>query len=172
MISADCTNGSGRRAGRPTHRRPRAMSFLLALVFVLVSTAALSGCGAAAAASQAVTPVSGSNGVVSLPATDISGTARFYTYQAGPTAVRFFVLQSSDGVIRAALDACDVCYGAKLGYHQEGDEMVCNNCGTRFPSVQVNEVQGGCNPSPLGRTMTEGFVTITETDLVAGARLF
>ena len=30
--------------------------------------------------------------------------------------VSFFVLQSSDGVIRAAIDACDVCYHSGKGY--------------------------------------------------------
>ena len=33
--------------------------------------------------------------------------------------------------------------------------MVCNNCGQRFPSNLINEVRGGCNPSPLERTIEE-----------------
>jgi uncharacterized membrane protein len=172
MISRDSIIGRGRRPGLPEHRRPRAWLAALGLILLLASTAAMSACGAAEAASVVVTPVSGMDGAVSLPMADISGKARFYVYQAGPTAVRFFVLRSSDGVIRAALDACDVCYDARLGYHQEGDEMVCNNCGTRFPSIQVNEVQGGCNPSPLNRTIGADSITITVTDLEAGARLF
>jgi uncharacterized membrane protein len=166
MIHGHRLPGGGRH-----HTRPGFVG--LATLLVLAFTAALSGCGSADATAQAVTPVTGLNGVVSLPLADLSGgQARFFVYQAGPTAVRFFVLQSSDAVIRAALDACAVCFDAKLGYHQEGDDMVCNNCGTRFPSVRVNEVQGGCNPSPLGRTIVEGTVTITETDLRDGARLF
>ena len=170
MISADRTAGGSRRSESLVHRL-RAFLVALFLVVALASTAALTGCGAAEAAPQAVTPVSGTNGLVTLPLPDTS-QARFYAYEAGPTAVRFFVLRSSDGVIRAALDACDVCYGAKLGYRQEGDEMVCNNCGTRFPSVLVNEVQGGCNPSPLNRTIGADGITITVSDLEAGARLF
>ncbi|MEM3554980.1 MAG: Fe-S-containing protein, partial [Candidatus Micrarchaeaceae archaeon] len=53
----------------------------------------------------------------------------------------------------AAFNACDVCYPARKGYHQEGDVMVCNNCGRRFPTNQINIVRGGCNPAPLERAV-------------------
>jgi hypothetical protein len=46
-------------------------------------------------------------------------------------------MKSADGVIRAAYDACDVCYRERKGYHQEGDDMVCNNCGRHFPSTSI-----------------------------------
>ncbi|MDF1551591.1 MAG: Fe-S-containing protein, partial [Deferrisomatales bacterium] len=57
------------------------------------------------------------------------GTARFFGHQtADGVQVRFFVLKSSDGVIRSAFDACDACWAAGKGYRQDGDEMVCQNC--------------------------------------------
>ncbi len=80
-------------------------------------------------------------------------------------SINFFALQSSDGVIRAAIDACDVCYSARKGYHQEGDVMVCNNCGQRFPSAKINEVKGGCNPAPLTRTIQGDNLVIKLSDL-------
>ena len=100
------------------------------------------------------------------------GQARWYTYQADGVDIQFFVLKSSDGVIRAAFNACDVCFLEKKGYRQEGDEMVCNNCGQRFPSVLVNEVRGGCNPSPLMRTVEGEEVVILVEDILSGARYF
>jgi hypothetical protein len=117
--------------------------------------------------------VQAEDGVAYLPVADLVGEqANFYTYQAKGKTIPFFVMRSSDGVIRAAFDACDVCFSAKKGYHQEGDEMVCNNCGSRFPSVQINEVQGGCNPSPLDRTVQGDNLIIRVTDLEAGAKYF
>jgi len=99
--------------------------------------------------------------------------AHFYTYvAANGRPVEFFVVKSQDGVVRAAYNACDVCYQAKLGYRQEGDVMVCNNCGRRFPTDQVNEVQGGCNPSPLNRTISGDKLIILETDLAQGLSFF
>ena len=66
--------------------------------------------------------------------------------------MKYFVLADKNGKVRAALDACEVCFAQKKGYQQEGDTMVCNNCGQVFPSDQINVVTGGCNPIPLDKT--------------------
>lgn len=101
-----------------------------------------------------------------------SGKALFLRADAGGNEVHYFVLKSSDGVYRAAYDACDVCFRANRGYRQEGDLMVCNNCGQAFPSVKVNEVKGGCNPAPLTREVDGGNLVITKGDLAAGGHYF
>lgn len=107
------------------------------------------------------------SGEISIPVADLgSGQAKFFNYVAsGRTAMRFFVIKSSDGVYRAALDACDVCYKHKKGYQHAGDDMVCRKCGQRFPSKLVNEVTGGCNPVALTRTVAGGNVLIKAADL-------
>jgi uncharacterized membrane protein len=112
--------------------------------------------------------------VVAYPAALFGdGKAKYYSYPAGDgITVKYFVLKSSDGVIRAAFDACDVCWRAGKGYAQEGDNMVCRNCGRRFPSVKVNEVKGGCNPAPLVRQLRDGRVIIRTTDILAGKQYF
>jgi len=113
------------------------------------------------------------DGVVNIPVADVSdGQAHFYSMDVNGTDVKFFVLKSSDGIIRAAFDACDVCFREKKGYSQDGDFMVCNNCGQRFHSARINEVQGGCNPSPLQRTYDDKNVTIQFADIVAGRGYF
>ncbi|MCF8079548.1 MAG: DUF2318 domain-containing protein [Desulfobacterales bacterium] len=100
------------------------------------------------------------------------GEARHYEYQSGGLNIRYFVLKSSDGVIRAAFDACDVCWPAGKGYYQDGDVMVCRNCGKRFASVLVNEVKGGCNPAPLDRRIENGRVMIPVAAIEAGSGYF
>lgn len=101
------------------------------------------------------------------------GKAHFFKYDApGDITVRYFVIKSSDGVIRAAFDACDVCWRAGKGYKQDGDVMVCVNCNRRFPSVKVNEVKGGCNPAPLKRSVQNGKVVIQVADILEGRRYF
>ena len=119
-------------------------------------------------------PVKAEAGMVTIPANQISASAaQYYTYKgAGSKQINFFVLKSSDGVIRAAFDACDVCYREKKGYRQEGDTMVCNNCGQRFPSVKVNEIKGGCNPAPLVRVMDGQNLVIRSADIEKGAWYF
>lgn len=100
------------------------------------------------------------------------GVARHYTYMADGKPIEFFAVRATDGTIRTAYNACDVCFAAKLGYTQDGDVMVCNNCGRRFPADQVGLKQGGCNPSPLPSRTSGDLVTIRTEDLTQGAKLF
>ena len=114
------------------------------------------------------------NGVVRIPLADVSdGRARFYNYRAsnGKT-VRFFVIKSSDSVYRAAADACDVCYRSRMGYHQEGDDMVCNKCTRHFPSNDVNVITGSCNPDGVPRSIEGSNLLIAAADLDARAVMF
>ena len=98
--------------------------------------------------------------------------AHYYTYLNNDQSIEFFVLKSEDGVVRAAFNACDVCYGALLGYSQNGQIMVCNNCGSQFPADRINIVQGGCNPSPLDRNVEGNFLVINVEDIIRGGSYF
>jgi len=113
------------------------------------------------------------DGLVRLPLSTFDDyKAHHYTYMHEGRPIEFFVLKSKDGVVRAAFNACDVCFGSKKGYTQDGDHMVCNNCGRRFPADQINVVQGGCNPSPLQRTVEGDSLVIQVDDIVAGLGYF
>jgi len=101
------------------------------------------------------------------------GQALFFEYPVGEgRPVRFFILRSSDGVVRAAFDACDVCWPAGKGYYQDGDFMVCRNCGRRFASAQVNVVTGGCNPTALSRTVIGDKLVVKVEDVIKGGQYF
>jgi uncharacterized membrane protein len=101
------------------------------------------------------------------------GRARFYRYTTSiGREIRLFVMRSSDGVIRAAFDACDVCYRERKGYYQAGDTMVCVNCGRRFESSNINVISGGCNPAPIQRTVEGSHVLLKASDLDLGAVYF
>lgn len=111
--------------------------------------------------------------VVKIPLKSLeSGKALFLVNEANGRQIHYFALKSSDGQYRAALDACDVCFRANRGYRQEGDQMVCNQCGQSFPSVKVNEVKGGCNPAPLDRKVEGQHLVIRKSDIVAGKEYF
>lgn len=146
-------------------------------VVVLVGVAMFSGRGTS----------SGFQGTSSLPAEllpagrdvrlaaalFVDGRARFYRYTTSlGREIRFFVIRSADGVVRAAFDACDVCYRSRKGYRQDGDDMVCVNCGQRFRSSDVNLLAGGCNPAPLRRAADGAQVVIKAADLDLGSAYF
>ncbi|MHB8771252.1 MAG: Fe-S-containing protein [Syntrophales bacterium] len=118
-------------------------------------------------------PASG-NGEVAYPVSMFdNGKARHFDHKsADGVTIRYFVIKSSDGVIRAAFDACDVCWREGKGYVQKDDTMLCRNCGRRFPSARINVVSGGCNPAPLARTTESGKVVIKVTHILEGKRYF
>jgi len=123
-----------------------------------------------AAPTKSASGVQATSKEVSFPVSIFAdGKARYFKYDApNGIQVRYFIMKSSDGVIRAAFDSCDVCWAANKGYRQEGDVMVCNNCGQRFPSVKINEVKGGCNPAPLNRKVDGDRVIIKISDILEG----
>ena len=121
----------------------------------------------------AIGPSTSSSTTVTFPtALFQDGKARHFEHVSGNFTVRYFILKSSDGIIRAAFDACDVCWPANKGYYQEGDYMVCRNCGRKFASVLVNEVKGGCNPAPLNRIVENGHLIIQVKDILEGKQYF
>jgi hypothetical protein len=143
---------------------------LTSLLLMLILALGLSGCSGSSGGkgggltSGLITPT---NGQLEIPIAGINdGKAHHFTVKADDgTMVTFFVLKSADGVIRAAIDACDVCYRSGLGYYQEGDFMVCKNCGQKFASNKINVIKGGCNPAPLNRTVVGDKLVINMKDI-------
>ena len=115
----------------------------------------------------------GQDGTIQFTSSDFAdGKARFYRFQGQSGPVDFFVVRSTDGVLRAAFDTCDVCYRERKGYRQEGNDMVCNNCGQHFRTDLVNVVKGGCNPAPLHRQLVSDKLLIAVNDIEQGAGYF
>ena len=97
--------------------------------------------------------------IITIPVSEISENAKWYKYNDS----RFFIIKADNGTIRTAFDACDVCYQQGKGYKQEGDYMVCNNCGLRFAINGIgteNKTLGGCWPSYLPHTIKDDNVII------------
>lgn len=148
-------------------------SVMPALMLVFVLTIGVAGNAHALFGFGKYTTVEAQDGVVTIPVADVDdGKAHHFVFKKGNNEVKFFLLKSNDGVIRAAFDACDVCFREKKGYDQDGEFMICNNCGMRFHSSRINEVKGGCNPSPLKRTYDDTTVTIKVRDIMSGRGYF
>lgn len=111
--------------------------------------------------------------VVKIPLKSLdSGKALFLSMESEGRQLHYFALRSPDGEYRAALDTCDVCFRTNRGYRQEGDQMVCNNCGQKFACDRIGEVKGGCNPHSLAHKEEAGFMVIRTADIVAGREYF
>jgi uncharacterized membrane protein len=123
-------------------------------------------------AAQAV-PVAASGADVTIPVSQVSdGQAHYFTYASGGTEVQYFVMEAPNGKVKVALDACQVCYPEKKGYHQEGGVMVCNNCGRRFEANQIDVERGGCNPIPVAFKVRDGSLVLPTSELQSGVQYF
>lgn len=117
-----------------------------------------------------------SGGNLVIPKSEITETAKFYPYKAGNTKMEVLAVKAPDGTIRTAFNACQVCYNSGRGYYkQEGDELVCQNCGNRFKTSQVEKIKGGCNPVPIleeNKTDDGSNITISKNFLEQNRALF
>jgi len=116
------------------------------------------------------------DGVVSLDASAFTPSSVHYynTTLPGGKTVYFFVARDQNGSYRAAANACQVCFASRLGFRHEGDLVVCNTCGNRYPLVKVATEKGGCNPSPIAPNLEarNGKLVIAQAALEQIADLF
>ncbi len=90
------------------------------------------------------------SGDLKIPKKEISATAVFYPFKTGDVTGEVLALKAPDGTIRTAFNTCQVCFSSGRGYYvQQGDVLVCQNCGNRFRASQVEIIKGGCNPIPI-----------------------
>ncbi|MBM4249832.1 MAG: DUF2318 domain-containing protein [Euryarchaeota archaeon] len=125
---------------------------------------------------QPATPTSSppSSQEIRIPVRDLSTTAQFYTYDSGGAAVRYFLLEGTDGNIHLAADASDLCYKAKKGFWQKGCCMKCSNCGQEFHLnlIGTPNTEGGCWPSYLPMSLQDGQVVIQKASLDSKSFMF
>ena len=157
----------------PSQKKSKSTMILAGVLLVLAGVGAYlvigaSNDGTPTATAVATNPASTApeSRDIRISLSDLSSKAKFFDYKLSDNKpMRFFVIKSPDGEYRAALDACDMCYHAKKGYHQEGEDMICNNCGLHFHSSKINEVHGGCNPIGLPRTIEGNQLVIKASEL-------
>jgi len=101
--------------------------------------------------------------------------AHFYnTEMSIGKTIYFFVVKDKQGIYRAAANACQVCFKTYKGFRQEGNEIVCNNCGNRYPIEKIATEKGGCNPGPINPNLEvrNGKIIIQQADIEQVSDLF
>ena len=120
--------------------------------------------------------VSISNNDVVIDKSKITSTATFIPYKANGTNMEIIAVKAPDGTIRTAFNTCQVCYDSGRGYYkQQGDELLCQNCGNRFKISQVEKEKNGCNPVPVSeadKSDNGTIITISKTVMEQNAALF
>jgi len=98
----------------------------------------------------------------------------YYTKLPNGKIIYFFVVKDKAGIYRAAADACQVCFDARMGFRQEGNFMVCNACGNKYPLEKIATEKGGCNPGPINPNLEarDGKIFIKQSDLEQVSNFF
>ena len=154
--------------------------YIMTIMMIILSLTTLSGCGK----EKASTSASGVNAAekissgesLKIPVKEISEKASFYSVEVDGTQMEVIAVKDSDGNIRTAFNTCQICYDSGNGYYkQEGNELVCQNCGNYFTMEQVGESAGGCNPWPIleeDKTETDSEVKISYDFLKESSDIF
>jgi hypothetical protein len=193
-IMANDNNGKRQQKGRCMMKSRMVVPGYLVLVLALLIS--LSGCGqdtpggnatgndggGAAATTPpsststnraAVTPA-GSD--IVIPLADVTEQVRFYPTAVDDTVIEVLAVKAPDGTIRTAFNTCQVCYDSGRGYYeQEGNVLVCQNCGNRFAMDDVEIKTGGCNPVPIfeeDKTITDESIVIPANYLKQAKAIF
>jgi len=153
-------SSAGRKRGAAKSKRaaPAAVALIAAAVLAACSSGGNTGAGGGVSASGS------KDQSLVIRTGELSGTAKFYPVEIDGTRLEVVAVKAPDGTIRTAFNTCQVCYASGKGYYeQEGDTLVCQNCGNRFTMDRVEVEAGGCNPWPIfdeNKTATDETVTI------------
>lgn len=117
-----------------------------------------------------------SGGDLKIIKSELTDQAKFYPYEVNGIDMEVLAFKATDGTIRTALNTCQVCQNSGRGYYvQEGDQLICQNCGNRFRADDVELIKGGCNPVPIlkeNKIEDEATITISEAFLTSNVGMF
>lgn len=113
---------------------------------------------------------------LTIQTADITETAKFYPVKIDGMAMEVLAVKAPDGTIRTAFNTCEVCYDSGRGYYkQDGDVLVCQNCGNRFKTDHIEVQSNGCNPWPIfseNKTVTDDSITVSYDFLSESTKVF
>lgn len=136
-------------------------------VCLLLGLLVLTGCGS----SQKTTAVS-AEGDLEIPIAELSEHIKIYSFTVDGFNMEVLAARDADGTVRTAFNTCQVCNGSRKAYFvEQGDKVVCQNCGNAFGREDVGILSGGCNPYPIfaeNREDSEDAVRISY-DFLSGA---
>lgn len=153
-------NPAERRMREWEFRRQRRWSFAAAILCtaVVISLAADFAYAHAMNAPSPAKMLTASAGRVYIPLSDLTDSSlHFYTADVSGSVIRFLVIHQTNGNYAVALDACQIC--GRQGYRQEGQNIICRNCGATIYIPSIGD-KGGCNPIPVTSSIESGEVIV------------
>src|ERR1700723_35714 len=156
----EAPNPAQRRMREYEFRRQRRWSFAAAIlcVAVVISFAGDYVYGRVAAAPSPARTLTAQDNLVRIPLSELTHSSlHFYTADVDGSVIRFLVIHKLNGDYAVALDACQICGPA--GYRQEGQSVICRNCGAAIYIPSIGQ-SGGCNPISVKSRVEGGEVIV------------
>ena len=156
----EAANPAERRMREYEFRRQRRWSFAAAIlcVAVVISFAGEYVYGRVAAAPSPAKTLVAQDNLIRIPLSELTDSSlHFYTADVKGTVIRFLVIHKQNGDYATALDACQICGTA--GYRQEGQNVICRNCGASIYIPSIGQ-SGGCNPISVKSRVAGGEVIV------------
>lgn len=152
---------------------------ILAIIWAVIVTAALSACGSSNIADSGNTKQDTDkketaiyetpaveNGEIAIDTAALTSTPMYINYDANGTNIQLIAVKASDGTARLSLNTCQVCNPSPKAYFKEQNgKLVCQNCGNTFTTDSVGETSGGCNPMYIDYKNSDGKLTVSVADL-------
>jgi high-affinity iron transporter len=164
----EAPNPAQQRMREYEFRRQRRWSFAAAIlcVAVVISFAGEYVYGRVAAAPSPAKTLVAQDNQVRISLSELSDSSlHFYTADVNDTVIRFLVIHKQNGDYATALDACQICGTA--GYRQEGQNVICRNCGASIYIPSIGQ-SGGCNPISV-KSRVEGGEVIVDLSALGDA---
>lgn len=160
--------------------RPTTLITIGAIVLVVVFVAVFafrSGNGSAGTASaatlQQVPASTGAveNGKVTVSVDEVK-TKKIvaWDYKSANKTIPLMAYVTPSGAMKIAVRECEPCNG--FSFHIEGNQIVCDTCGTRWDLETSKGISGGCQgypPDVLSSSIVGGKITVDESKVASWA---
>jgi len=165
-------NKNIRTNNKNNNKRNRQIIITIAAVVLLVAAVVVPKLKAVGTADNAAA----ADEDIVINKSEITETTKFYPVKIGGKNMEILAVKAGDGTIRTAFNTCQVCNGSPRAYYkQEGDILVCQNCGNKFSMDMIEQQRGGCNPVPIyaeDKTDDGTNITISKEFISANKELF
>ena len=116
------------------------------LLMIPMALLLLTACGSKQTTAAAIPE----DGALEITISELSEKIKIYSFTVDGLNMEVLAAKDADGTVRTAFNTCQVCNGSRKAYFkEEGDHVVCQNCGNSFGKEDVGVLSGGCNPYPI-----------------------
>lgn len=109
-----------------------------------------------------------------IPISELTKDVKFFSLNYGDVDVEILAAIDKNGSPKVTLNTCQNCMGSPKAYFvQDGDSVVCQNCGIGHQIDTIGIAKRGCNPIPIDSlTINDKNVSFKKSELLASKDLF